>query len=226
MKESNALALLLLNTKGRSRSTDLVSLGQAAEALKELYSSRKVVARKVGVSEETLRVYELANSLPSQVKSFVQARLIDNPEIIEVISRLKKPAHQLDFAKNIVAFGLNTEDTRAVEKFARNHPTMSFESSVNRVLKSKNIMEKRFVLVTELSEDSVRKLGSTDSSSLLSRLRKMGLSDLIACKLHGRTLVLVTGKEGPSILRRNAAQLGVDLKSTIDTLIAEAGGQE
>jgi hypothetical protein len=228
MTEAEALALLIRNAKTRAntRSIDLLTLAEASEYLEKLYGSKKELARKIGASTETFRVYRLVKKLPSTAKPLVRSRLIDNPETIESILRIPNTEKQIELAEAIVSHRLNTNDTRAIEKFARYNPEKSMAECITRVLQSKPTVERRYVIVTELSEKTSQQLPPSPEvrkSRLLASIGNLGIQDIIACDLHNRTMILVLGEKGFSILKTKAKAAGASLEDMIDLTIARTG---
>jgi ParB-like chromosome segregation protein Spo0J len=214
MKENEALALLIRNSKTRARNTDLVTLAHAEEFLMRLYKlGRSELANKIGVSEETLRVYSLASTLPSDVKSLVKARLIDGPEILEVLSRSHDPKRQSEIARALTAYGLGTKDARMVEKFARDNPKLTIEECVSRVLSSKPTVERRYAIVTELQPSTVKVLETRNDDAVKSILTKEGLSEILSFVRLRNIMVLVVGESGFSFLRKiaQASMISIDM---------------
>jgi ParB-like chromosome segregation protein Spo0J len=214
MKENEALALLIHNSKTRSRNTDLVTLAQAEDFLMRLYDlSRKELADKIDVTDETLRVYSLAGKLPSDVKSLVKARLIDGPEILEVLSRSHDPKRQSEIARALIAYGLGTKDARMIEKFARDNPKLTIEECVSRVLSSKPTVERRYAIVTELQPSSVKVLETKNDDAVKSILTKEGLSEILSFVRLRNIMVIVVGESGFSFLRKiaEASKISIDM---------------
>jgi ParB-like chromosome segregation protein Spo0J len=214
MKENEALALLIHNSKTRSRNTDLVTLAQAEDFLMRLYDlSRKELADKIDVTDESLRVYSLAGKLPSDVKSLVKARLIDGPEILEVLSRSHDPKRQSEIARALIAYGLGTKDARMIEKFARDNPKLTIEECVSRVLSSKPTVERRYAIVTELQPSSVKVLETKNDDAVKSILTKEGLSEILSFVRLRNIMVIVVGESGFSFLRKiaEASKISIDM---------------
>jgi hypothetical protein len=214
MKKNEALALLIHNSKTRTRNTDLVTLAHAEElARQEEKLSRRELANKLGVGEETLRVYSLAGKLPSDVKSLVKARLIDGPEIVEVLSRSHDPKRQSEIARALIAYGLGTNDARMIERFARDNPKLTIEECVSRVLSSKPTVERRYAIVTELQPSTVKVLETRNDDAVKSILTKEGLSEILSFVRLRNIMVLVVGESGFSFLRKiaQASMISIDI---------------
>lgn len=220
MKEREALAVLIHNSGTRSRSTDLVTLADAEDSLLKLYGiSRAELANRLGLSVETLRVYSLAGRLPSDVKSLVRTRLIDGPETLEVITRLHDRNRQSELARTLIAYGLGTKDARAIERFARDNPKLSIEACVSRVLASKPTIERRYAIVTELRETTLKGLESRNSE-VKSILTQQGLTEILSCTCLRNIMVLVVGEAGFSLLKKIAQDAGVSIDMAPDELVS------
>jgi hypothetical protein len=228
MTELEALALLIRNAKSRSRKIDLLTLAEASQYLENLYGSKKELAMKTDIGSETFRVYGLVQRLPFEVKRLVRSRLIDNPEIIESILRASpnNKEKQIELAEAVVSYGLNTQDTRAVEKFVRHNPDVSIGKSISRVLESKGITERRYVLVTELSQAISRQPSGSQirCDDVLASMKDLGISDIVSCDLHDKTLILIMGEKGFSTLKAKAKAKNASLEEMIDTAILRGLG--
>lgn len=228
MTELKALALLIRNAKSRSRKIDLLTLAEASEYLEKLYGSKKALATKTGIRPETFRVYGLVQRLPFEVKILVRSRLLDNPEIIESILRASPNNKEklIELAEAVVSYGLNTQDTRALEKFVRYNPDASIAESVSRVLKSKPVTERRYVLVTELPDGISRQLQGSQirCDDILTSMKHLGISDIVSCDLHDKTLMLVIGEKGFLTLKAKAKAMNVSLEEMINIAITHGRG--
>jgi len=220
MKKNEALALLIHNSKTRVRNTDLVTLAHAEElARQEEKLGRRELANKLGVREETLRVYSLAGKLPRDVKSLVKARLIDGPEIVEVLSRSHDPKRQSEIARALIAYGLGTNDARMIERFARDNPKLTIEECVSRVLSSKPTVERRYAIVTELQASTVKVLETRNDDAVKSILTKEGLSEILSFVRLRNIMVLVVGESGFSFLRKTAQASKITIDIAPEELI-------
>jgi hypothetical protein len=222
MTEPKALALLIRNVKSRSREIDLLSLAEASGFLEKLYGSREAVAARLSISTETLRVYSLVRRLPERVKSMVHSRLLDSPEIVEVIDRVRaNEERQIELAQAVVSHNLSTKDAREIEKFARDNPDSSTEESVSRVLRSRPMIERRYLIFTELPREAsigLSRIREADRRSILEKT--LGVS-LMTCDLRGGSLLLLFEEQAFVALTARAKQTGVSLEDMIDEAVSE-----
>jgi hypothetical protein len=224
MTEAEALALLIHNAKSRSRKTDLLTLAEASEYLEQLYESKEEVARRVDVNPETLRVYGLVRRLPEEVKRLVRSRLIDNPEVVEAILRLPDEQKRLELANAVVSYGLNTQDTRNIEKYCRYNPEATVEESISRVLRSKPTVEKRYVLITELAEGASVGLSRVRDEDRLEFFSKALGTRVISYDLRGGSLLLLLSEEAFATLSTKARKAKTPLEVLIDNEISQGLG--
>jgi len=227
MSEAEALALLIHNSKSRSRNVNLLTLAEASEYLEKLYGSKEEVASRIGVSTETLRVYGLVLRLPERAKNMVHARLVDNPEIVEVISRQKKKHGedwQTELAEAVASYGLHTKDVRDIERYARNNPSSSLAESISRVLRSKPTVEKRYVVITDLEEGISGRLSRIREEDRLEFVSKALNIRLISCDLRGNGLLLLLSQEAFAALSKRAGEMKMPLEVLIDNGISQRLG--
>jgi len=222
MTEPKALALLIHSAKSRSRKADLLTLAEASHFLEKLYGSKEAVKARIGVSTETLRVYGLVRRLPERVKSMVHSRLLDNPEIVEVIDRMKMTSsdRRIELAEAVVSYGLTTKDAREIERYARDNPGSSIEESISRVLRSRPMTERRYVVFTELPKKAsagLSRMGEADRRDFFER--SLGVS-LMTCDLRDESLLLVLGEAAFAALRAKAKEIGVSLEDMIDEAVS------
>jgi len=227
LTEVKALEVLAYNVKRKRRDVDLLTMAECCSYLENLYGSRKEVARRAGATTETIRVYGLASSLPKEVKPLVRQRLIDKPEVVEAILRIRGMNRQIDAAKAVIAHNLKTSDVRDVEKFARSNPDMPIEKCVSRVLESKPRVKRRYVVITELQESTLQLLvGKAQRSSITkeelvkSTLKGLGVSS-ISCDIRGKLLMLTLEEAGFMMLKAKARELGVPLEILPETVISK-----
>jgi hypothetical protein len=153
MDEDTALATLIAY-KRRRNNKPYLQMAEAVSYLKKKYSSLEEVASKVGYKRETLRELECLLDLPETAKKLVRSGRLgqDAHKILLVKPRSRRE----QLAKTIA--DLNTSDARAVIEYVRKNPNLSIDKCKQRVLESKTVKEKVFMVVVPLSEEEYVKL--------------------------------------------------------------------
>lgn len=216
-----ALAILLLNKKirkGSKRTVDLVTLSNCWKIVKSSYKSTAETSNRLGVSNETIRVYELVCRLDDRIKKFIRARLIDSIETIEAISRLQPIERQVEAAKVISAYGLNTASARSLVQYAKTNPTVSIEECIKTILRARP--QELYVVVVVLADTDLRFLENRARSLSISlpelvekTLDARGLQS--SCKVKG-TFIMVNLAEG---VYKTLKKEAIYLKTSVDQIL-------
>lgn len=224
--EEKALAILASNLKRKKRTVDMITIAECINYLKELYGSWREVTRRADVSYEMLREFRATLELPDEVKRLVKARMIDSVEVAEEISKLDGAERQIELAKNFVSQKLTTKDIRDTVQYAKANPNLSIEKCVRRVLASKPVVEKRYMVVMELRNSTLQtlrkeaeKLSLTTEDLVKSIVEDLKVENLISCETRGKIIAITVGEGGLTALKGKARKLNVDLEELAETIV-------
>ena len=150
LDEETALAILLMNLKGRKKK-DYIATASACRFLRKLYGSYANVAEKVGVSSEIIREFDSLQDLPDEVKEMVSKGIIRLDTGYRISTKLDEAKRKIDIAKAVASLG--AFDARAIIEYAQKNPEMPTAEVKSRVLGSKTVTEKVHVFILPLPEE-------------------------------------------------------------------------
>jgi hypothetical protein len=140
--------------KGSSRTTDLVTLAESWRIVAASHKSRMETLEKLGVSDETLRVYQLIPKLDPRIRALVEARKIDSLETIEAISRIHEGGRRLKVAEATASHHLSTKQARSLVQLLKANPKLEVGEAVQRVLREKP--EEMYVMAVGMDDETMR----------------------------------------------------------------------
>lgn len=226
LTEEKALAILASNLKRKKRNVDMITIAECINYLKELYGSWGEVTRRADVSYEMLREFRATLELPDEVKRLVKARMIDSVEVAEEISKLDGAERQIKLAENFVRQKLTTKDVRDTVQYAKANPNLPIEKCIQRVLASKPVVEKRYMVVMELRNSTLQtlkkeaeKLSLSTEDLVGSIVEDLRVENLIACDTRGKIIAITVGEDGLMALKGKARKLNVDLEELAETIV-------
>jgi hypothetical protein len=134
------LALLIANTRRARRSQDIITVaGYMREAI-GLLGSAAALAERLGLSEEMVREFLLAESLAEPARALVQQRKVDSVDVVYRISQLPRE-EQLRMAVAFASGELSSDDVRKAVSFRRSGGAADIARAIERVKASRNIRE-------------------------------------------------------------------------------------
>lgn len=228
LSEVKALAILASNLKRKKRNVDMLTIQECIDYLREYYGSLKEVEKRAGVSYEMLREFLNVKKLPNEIKLLVKSRKIDSVEIAEEILKVKGNKRQKELAENIARLKLSTKDVRDVVQYANTVLELSIDDCIRRVLESKAIKEKRYMVVMELKNSTLERLRkeaeklSVDIEDLAKSIFKnLKIQNIISCDRHGKLIALTVPKNELKVLKEKAKELKITLEELAETAINE-----
>jgi hypothetical protein len=116
--EDLALSILFANTKRKKRELDLLTIAKSTDFLVNLYGSQKVVAEKIGLSNEMIRKFLLPLAFPKDIQKIIQDRHIDSIDVINEISSIKEKDIQISLFKELK--NIPAKDVRDIVRILKN----------------------------------------------------------------------------------------------------------
>lgn len=188
------------------------------------------LAKKLGVSSRLVGMFKSLLFLPEDIKDYVRVGKISSIDKAVRIASLRDPIAQLFLAKAIV-----TEPTTftapvisAIVTLKNRNKDMPIEDCTKRVLKSRPIIENRYVFVTSIAKDLSKTVtdkaqaqGISAVELLKGILRQSLPSDesLLSAVIHDGSILLTLTVDGWQALRQKTGSLGVPLDELVETLV-------
>lgn len=224
--QGKALLLATVKTHRKQRGLDYIT---AAEILQHTPSNQEL-ARLLGTTPRLVGMFKSILSLPEDIKGYVRTGKISSLDKAVRIASLKDAAAQLFLAKAIVAdpATFTAPTVSKIVTLKNRNKDMSIEESVERVLKSKPIVENRYIFVTRIERDLTESLDrkaldqGVSSLALLRGILEQSLpshESLLSITTHDGIVLLTLTLDGWQGLRQKSASLGLPLDELVETLV-------
>lgn len=148
LDEKTALAIIFANTKRQKRTVDLLTLAHAFDCLTNFYGSQKVLAKKVGLSDEMIREFRKILTLAPEVKEMINSRSIDKLDVAYRLSKIEDQTIQIKAAREFSK--LKSKDIRNIERLISSSG-LSVDDSIKTILESK--LKELHVFIVDFNED-------------------------------------------------------------------------
>jgi predicted HicB family RNase H-like nuclease len=226
--EETGKLLASIGSRRKKRPFDPITV---AEILKHT-PSNKELAKRLGVDPRMVGMFKILLSLPEEIKPYVRSGKIGIDKAQRIAS-LKDTASQQFLAKAIIADS-NTFTKHIVAEIVslRNrNKNIPIEDCTNRVLKSRPIVDNRYILVISVKESL--------SNVLNMKAKKQGVSFrelvraiveqslpssecLLSIATHNGTILLTLNIDGWQALRQKSRSLEVPLDELVETLARQS----
>ncbi len=218
-REISHLAIAIAGTRRNPKSllVDRIATAESLMALLEIYGSTGQVAKKVQISKEMVREFLYLLRLSADALEYWRSGRIASVDMGYRISA-RVPMHlQARMAEAVVNGNLTSKDVDAITLFIREHPSVSPEDAVRRVMKSKDtvVYVAEYTLKPSIAKEYCRTGLSEDNlwRAVECDLKKMaGRKNVVDCRLQGRVLRIKINRDGLSRLRQAAKAAGVGLR--------------
>ena len=223
--EEKGKLLASVGTRKQQRPIDPMTV---AEIFRHTPSNMEL-AKKLGITPRMVGMFKSLLSLPETIKPYVRSREISIDKAVR-LAALNDAVSQQFLAKAILAEP-KTFTAPIVTKIValkNNNKGMPVEDLTKMALKSRPIVENRYILVTgiekSLSETLVNKAAEQGISSgdLLKGILRQSLptdESLLSIVTHNGTVLLTLTAEGWQSLRHKSGSLGVPLDELVETLV-------
>lgn len=224
--EEKGKLLASIGTRRKERPFDPITV---AEIFGHTPSNAEL-AKKLGTSPRMVGMFKSLLSLPEDIKPYVRSREISIDKAVRIASLKKDTPSQEFLAKAIIAEP-DTFTTPTVSKIValkNNNKNMPIEDCTKRVLKSRPIVENRYVLVTGIEKSLSETINNRaveqgiSSLDLLKGILQQSLpthESLLSIVTHNGIVLLTLTAEGWQALRQKAGSLGVPLDELVETLV-------
>lgn len=192
--------------------------------------SNRELAKRLGIDPRLVGMFKSLLSLPQDIQPYVKWTGGISMDKAQRIASLRDIVSQQFLSKAILAEP-NTFTAPTVSKIValkNNNKAMPIEDCVQRVLKSRPIVENRYVLVTGIEKSLSETINNRAveqgiaSLDLLKGILQQSLpthESLLSIVTHNGIVLLTLTAEGWQALRQKAGSLGVPLDELVETLL-------
>jgi biotin operon repressor len=154
--EEKEIALLYANLKNRKKkSHDWITLANKVKKLSEYYGSHKELAKKLGMSEESLRETLKLLELPGEVQQLVKEGKLKH-EVAWRIASIRNPKDQIRIAKEVA--DLNAHDARDIVRIIRKNPNINIKEFVSKFRGRETKIEKINLMIIPIKKKDYDKI--------------------------------------------------------------------
>lgn len=169
MDKDLALAILFANVKTH-RKKDFRKTAEAVRYLREFERmSYADIGRAVGADGWTISQFDKLYDLPESVWKQIESGNI----MLDKGYRISRRGSEIQAELGDALSDLNTEDARAVVEYVVKNPDLSIDECKRKVLESKTVKDKIFMVVVPLPEETYAKLKQD------SRKRNISVDDMV-----------------------------------------------
>jgi len=227
--DDEALANLLLSvgTRKKWRALDPITAAKTIESMCKS-SSQSEVARKLSVSQETIREFRSLLKLPESVQKLIKARKIGIDAGYR-ISLMESKDEQEILAKAIIDKQITSKEVRGmIQSLKKRNPHMPISECIELAIKYRPIIEEEHLVVTGIQRKTLNALkkSSEKSGILVDDLIKRILTeimqsegDIISVKTLDGVAILALKKNGFKALRAESQKSKVKLDNLVETLV-------
>jgi len=227
--EEKGKLLASIKTRRKKRPFDPIAV---AGILKHTPSnSNKELGKRLGIDPRMVGMFKSLLSLPEEIKPYVRSGEIGIDKAQRIAS-LKDTASQQFLAKAITADSntFTKHIVAGIVSLRNRNKNIPIEECTNRVLKSRPVVDNRYILVTsvekslsELLHIKAKKQGAS-FSELLKDILEQSLPNrgsLLSIVIHDGIVLLTLTPEGWEALRQKSGALGVPLDELVETLASQ-----
>jgi len=223
-KKEEARLLLSVGTHKKDRPFGPIEAGRKL-AIRCEGTPREDVAKKYGLSSEMLREFLSASKISPKAQQILDSWEIGIDKIYR-ISMLRSLREQNELATALLEYNLSSKEVRNIVQLKNRNLTFSITDCVKTVVKSRPIIERRHLVVTEIDNDTLEKIKEQIKSHnvsaeklLITTLEKfLPSNSLISFKMRDKIIILNLNKEGFQSFKKKAEKLGVELDNLVETL--------
>jgi len=213
-KEIEALIIeLILNTHTTRRALNLIEMVDRIEILKKELGSLSAVAKKLDLSDEIIREFWSAKTLPSEVKKIIRNRNIDSLDIAYRISLLKDKDKQVCLALKIIEGGLTSKAVRGVVSILRRDPNKTIEEAINKYNEIKNIIRYKIIFPYKSLMRNNQKINNQNIKMKIKR--ELGPNSIYEFSITNRFVTLILSEDGFRTLKKKAKEKEITKKELI-----------
>jgi len=223
--EEKGKLLASIGSRRKDRPLDPITV---AEILSHTPSNQEL-GKRLGVTSRMVGMFKSLLSLPENIKPYVRSGKISIDKAVRIAS-LKDNLSKGLLAEAIAneVFGSLTADIiKQVTPLKNRNEDISIEDCIKMVLKSKPIVDNRYILVTSVEKSLTEVLNlkarnqGTSFSDLLKDILEQSLPNsecLLSIAVHNGTILLTLNLDGWQALHQKSHSLEVPLDKLVETL--------
>lgn len=156
INEEKIIAILYANFRGKKKKiNDWIYLARLLKKLSKHYGSYQELAKKLGLSPETVRETLKLLELPKEVQEMVKEEKLKH-EVAWRIEGIKNKEAQIKAAKALI--GLDAHNARDIVRIYKKNPNMNIEEYVKNFKSSQLQVEKMNLMIIPLEKEDYLKL--------------------------------------------------------------------
>lgn len=154
--EEKIIAILYANFRGRKKKVhDWIYLAKLIDKLSKHYGSYQILAKKLGLSPETVRETLKLLELPQEVQELVKNERLKH-EVAWRIASIKDKESQIRVARAVL--GLDAHDARDIVRIYRKNRDIDIESYVKNFKSSRLQVEKVNLMIIPMKKEDYSKI--------------------------------------------------------------------
>jgi len=207
---SQALAVLLLNTRSNKRPSSLTDIAAWLNIAVKKLGSYSAVADRLGLSTKMLRQFSYVGRLSSDLQALVASRKLDSVDAVAHLAML--PASQQSAIAAALEKGtISTSDLRTIVQLQRAGYSKSIPAIIKRVKKEKT--KREFI-----AEFVIR--GSRNRKRIINAFQRyISPENILRLELTGAIGRLILNENGKKELSNAARQLKVPLTQVVSKIL-------
>jgi hypothetical protein len=205
-----ALVCLIGSTRRNRRAKNLLEVAKELRVAEKLLGSRRVVAKRIGLSQEMLREFASVTRLDKSVQHMVKKGLLSSVDVAYRISMLHK-SDQLRVAQAYVKKDLSGKDVKEVVALWKKNPECTVEEVIGQVKSSRDIVQ--YIIRFRRHE----KEGSAMLRHKFAAI--LGKDNIVSLEIKGKIVNLTISEKGRQILRQEAKKHGLTKRKLIERVI-------
>lgn len=224
------LCLRYVGTK-RKKPYDYLTMAEGIKyCLDHLYErSIEKVAKEGKVSSKQIQDFLNLLELPLKVKKLIRERKIGINTASRLTSRRLLPVEQERLADAVVEHKLGWREVMEIVRFKGQNPKLTIDDCIQSILRSRPVVEKHHVIVTEIKQLQNRKLESLERSGtslveVLVGIIKKKLRDpasFVSLKIRGSLIFLELQEDAYLVITEEAKKLGRDAGGLVEKIVGD-----
>lgn len=229
MEKLAEMALRYVGTRRKQKPIDYISMAKGFEWKLKQLGSIEAVAKKAHATPKQISDFLKILTLPPKVQELIKERKIGINTASRLASRRLLQKEQELLADAVIKHKLSWREVMEIVKFKAENPKFTIDECIKSILRSRPVIEKHHVIMTEIKQLRSRKFESLEKSGTsleeaLANIIKKGLHDsasFISLRIRGDLILLELREDAYLTIKEKAEKLGVDTGSLVGKLIED-----